>query len=97
MLLTICEIFTRCIFERTHFYIYIGFFVHRILELLKEHPANFMQLLCPSEDTKLTADLVETLFTPEFSPLGSNKRNLEMAIFMNWHEFLEDVESKVIM
>lgn len=66
-----------------------------ILGLLRGHPVNFMQLLT-GKDTKLTADSLEALFTPQFAPEGSNKRNNELAIFMNWREFLDDVESKCL-
>ena len=54
-----------------------------------------MLLLTPSDETKLTADRLETLFAPQSSPEGSNKRHFEMAIFLNWHDLLEDVESKL--
>ncbi len=66
-----------------------------ILGLLRDHPVNFMQLLIDGE-TKLTADSLEELFIPQFAPEGSNKRNIELAIFMNWRDFLDDVQSKCV-
>ena len=49
-----------------YIYIYIGFKVHGIINLLRQHPVNFMLLLTPSDATKLTTDRLETLFVPQF-------------------------------
>lgn len=61
--------------------------------LLKIHPAALSKLLthCPS---KLTADQLKTLMVPLFSPSGSNRRENEEAVMMNWLYFLEDIEGK---
>lgn len=71
-----------------------GFKVHEVLQLLQRHPINFMHLLTVCTEAQLTADFVETLFSPQFSPEGCNKRQAEMVIFLNWHEFLEETESE---
>uniref|UniRef100_A0A8P4KTZ2 HECT domain-containing protein n=1 Tax=Dicentrarchus labrax TaxID=13489 RepID=A0A8P4KTZ2_DICLA len=47
-----------------------------VLDKIKGHPESFRPLLCWSP-TMLTADLVDSLFTINLSPVGSNRRHAE--------------------
>ena len=61
--------------------------------LIQHHPAALRQLFthCP---TTLTAEQLSSLMVPVYSPPGSNNRESEDAVMMNWLYFLEDVEGK---
>ena len=43
--------------------------------------------------SKLTAENVDSIFDPVFSPAGSNKFVIEQSIIFNFNQYLEDVEN----
>ncbi len=47
-----------------------------------------------AEAQTLTAEEVEKLFVPLFSPQGSNKRSKEEQVMMHFLEFLQDLEGE---
>ena len=43
--------------------------------------------------SKLSAEDVDSIFDPVFSPAGSNKFAIEQSIIFNFNQYLEDVEN----
>ena len=70
-----------------------GFQALRLDSLIRDHPAAMKQLFthCP---TCLTADQLKRLMVPIYSLRGSNDRESEEAVMMNWLYFIEDVEGQ---
>ena len=63
-----------------------------ILQLVREDPDMFRSLFEVS-NTKLTAEDIDSIFDPQFSPVGSNKFSIEQKIIFNFNQYLEDVEN----
>lgn len=62
-----------------------------ILDVMKRYPIEFKQLFC-FQPTKLTALMLQTMFSATYSPTGSNCRAKEELIVMHWRDFLQDCE-----
>ena len=63
-----------------------------MLHLIKEDPDSF-RCLFEVGHAKLTAEDVDYIFDPVFSPAGSNKFAIEQSIIFNFNQYLEDAES----
>ncbi|XP_028412413.1 G2/M phase-specific E3 ubiquitin-protein ligase-like [Dendronephthya gigantea] len=67
-----------------------------VLNLIKVDPDSFRGLFEVGH-AELTAEDVDAIFDPVFSPTGSNKYAIEQSIIFNFNQYLEDAESgKVI-
>eukprot|EP00794_Sanderia_malayensis_P000938 gene938-251_t len=72
--------------------------------VLENNIHNLQELIAKADSRKqegiskapLTADYVNDLFLPQQSDSGSNCRNLEEELLMNYTHFLEDVEGGVV-
>lgn len=94
------EDFTRCI--ALHYAILVslselnqyidGLKTCGMLDLIKEDPDNF-RCLFEVHHAKLTAEDVDSIFDPVFSPAGINKFAIEQSIIFNFNQYLEDVEN----
>ena len=62
-----------------------------ILEMIRANPELFRPIFQLSKK-KLTADLLDNIFLPLFSPGGSNKRVKEESVVFNFNQMLENVE-----
>ena len=62
-----------------------------VLEILRNHPVESRVILQCSFN-KLTAEMVDGLFTYNLSDEGSSKNQQEKSILFFWNQFLEDVE-----
>lgn len=59
--------------------------------LIESHPDVLYQSFRPSEE--ITADILQDMFKPSFSPKGSNIRGKEEDIVMSWIHYLHDIQS----
>ena len=57
---------------------------------LKKHPV--LQSLFEYSTSKLKAEVLEDMFVPEFSPVGSNDRAKKAAVVMWFTELVHEVE-----
>jgi hypothetical protein len=71
-----------------------GLEVLGILHVMKRYPKEFEQLFC-FQATKLTAFMLQTLFSTTYSPSGSNCRAKDELIVMHWRDVLQDCEGTV--
>lgn len=62
-----------------------------VLDLLRKHPVSMRPLFVASHDV-LTADCLQDLFKPDYSPSGSNQREKEEELIMYWINFLQETE-----
>ena len=62
-----------------------------VLELLRSNPNAMRQLFIHSE-VPLTVDLMLDMFVSNLSPSGSNSREMEEAVVMNWVNYLQIIE-----
>ena len=62
-----------------------------ILDLVRSNPEQLRAVFQYGKAT-LTADLLDDIFDPSFSPEGSNKRVKEERIVFNFNQMLENVE-----
>lgn len=69
-----------------------GLNVHGLLDRLRQHPQQAKKLFLYSENL-LSAEKLDTLFAPAFSPKGSNKRVTEESVSLNFTRYLDDVEA----
>ena len=61
-----------------------------VLTLMRAFPYLFRAVFQPSHD--LTAELLDDMFQPKFSPDCSNRQAVEQNIMFHFNNFLEDVE-----
>ena len=61
-----------------------------VLQLMRANPELFRKTL--EKQTDLSADLVDNMFDPQFSPKDSNRFRVEQQIIFNFSQYLEDVE-----
>lgn len=61
-----------------------------LLTLIRKHPAAFKPVFQISDT--LTAEVLDEMFLPQLSPMGSNKRVQEEALVFNFGQLLEDTE-----
>ena len=64
-----------------------GLNVLSIGTLLKSHPERFKEMFLYSP-TAVTAHDLDKLFIPQLSPRGSNAREKEEAIVLNWKDYI---------
>ena len=69
-----------------------GLNIHGLVDCLRQHPYEARKLFVYAEN-QLTAELLDDLFVPVFSPRGSNKRASEEAVSLNFSRYLEEVET----
>ena len=55
-----------------------------------------MRKLFTHSTSTLTSHQLETLMVPIYSPRGSNTREEEEAVMMNWIYYLQDIEGEYI-
>ena len=48
------------------------------------------QAFCPP--SAITAEFIQDMFTPMFSPRGNNRRDKEESIIMEWIHYLQEIE-----
>ncbi|MEQ2242706.1 hypothetical protein ILYODFUR_038822 [Ilyodon furcidens] len=65
-----------------------------VLDAVKQHPDSFRSLFC-HEPQRLTADMMDDLFTPRLAPKGSNRRRAEDAVIPLWRDYLQDAEGNL--
>jgi hypothetical protein len=68
-----------------------GLKTYGILDLVRSNPEQLRAVFQYGKAT-LTADLLDDIFHPSFSPEGSNKRVKEERIVFNFNQMLENVE-----
>lgn len=69
-----------------------GLNLHGFLNIVREHAEEARWLFQESSCKQLTAEMIDDLYTPRYSEIGSNRRVKEESIIMNFTHFLEDVE-----
>ena len=62
-----------------------------ILNLLRQNPVTVRALFVATHDV-LTAEMVQDLFKPDYSPSGSNQREHEEELIMYWINLLQEIE-----
>ncbi|KAF0022120.1 hypothetical protein F2P81_025627, partial [Scophthalmus maximus] len=62
-----------------------------VLEKLQKNPDSFRPLFC-HQQSGLTAEIMDDLFTIHLSSPGSNKRRAEEVVVPFWRDYLIDVE-----
>jgi hypothetical protein len=63
--------------------------------LLRTSSAVVKQLFVSNNQGVITVRKLQEILIPEFSPRGSNIREEEEAIIMNWNDYLKDIEGAV--
>ena len=63
----------------------------RLLQLMKSQPSLLKSLFVYQPQT-ITAGKIQDLLIPDYKPRGSNQREEEEAVVMNWNEYLQDLE-----
>jgi hypothetical protein len=61
-----------------------------MLDLIRDNPALFRKTF--EQQKQLTANFVDDIFEPEYSPKQSNKYAVEQKIVFNFSQYLEDIE-----
>ena len=69
-----------------------GLETHNILHLIRTSKYAVKKLYVHDFQGSVTVQSLFELLTPEFSPRGSNIREEEEAVVMNWHDYLKDIE-----
>ena len=64
-----------------------------VLNLLRQNAITMRALFVATHDV-LTADIVQDLFKPFYSPTGSNRREHEEEVIMFWISFLQEIEGQ---
>ena len=64
----------------------------RFLEVMHSYPTLLKPLFLNSGKPSITADYILQLFHVQWSPQGSNQRELEEAVILGWHEYIHDTE-----
>ena len=65
------------------------------LDVVSKHPM-MRSLFEHSHSSKVTTELVEETFVPEFSPVGSKTRAKEEAVMMWFTELLHEIEGAFV-
>lgn len=73
-----------------------GLNVLGINDLIKAHPNVLRELFVCDHKAFTAADLNELLL-PVFSPIGSNAREKEEAVILNWKDYIFEAEGLVIL
>lgn len=64
-----------------------------VLNLLRQNPITMRALFVATHDV-LTADIIQDLFKPFYSPSGSNRREHEEEVIMFCISFLQEIEGQ---
>lgn len=67
-----------------------------VLDLLLRHRTLVRPLFVAAGKEKLTSSRMLTLFRVDWSPHGSNQREVEEAVILGWTEYVNELESKMI-
>ena len=63
-----------------------------ILQLMQQHPQLFRPLLQSATKPLLTSSQMLKLFQPVWSPNGSNQREKEELVVLNWTTYLDEMQ-----
>ena len=63
--------------------------------LIKHYPEELKEIFVHNPQT-VTASILDQIFIPQFSPPGSNAREKEEAIILNWKDFIYEAEGITI-
>ena len=69
----------------------------RLLEVMHTYPTLLKPLFLNSGEPSITADYILQLFHVQWSPQGSNQRELEEAVILGWHEYIHDTEGIIMI
>ena len=70
-----------------------GLSVMGVLEVIQANPNKAVNLFVYKKE-RMCADKIIEMFTPQFSPLGSNAREEEEQTMLLWVHFVQLIESK---
>ena len=65
-----------------------------VLNLLQQNPITFRALFVATHDV-LTAENIQDIFKPFYSPTGSNRREHEEEVIMYWISLLQEIEGQL--
>lgn len=65
------------------------------LELVRQNPKSMRSLFVHQDPIPLTADALYDLLPVQFSPVGSNMREREEEIVMQWNELIQCIEGNI--
>ena len=68
-----------------------GLNVLDIGSLIKRYPEHLEEIFVHNPQP-VTAGILDGIFMPQFSPLGSNAREKEEAIILNWKDYIYEAE-----
>ena len=72
-----------------------GLQTHGVLSLMERYPHLFRPLLQSTTKPLLTASQMMALFKPQWSLQGSNRREKEELIMLNWTTYLDETQGTV--
>ena len=65
-----------------------------VLNLIQSNPRKMLPLFLHADPAQLTVDMIIDMFSPVLSPMGSNQREMEGAVEMQWVGYLQKIEGK---
>ena len=65
--------------------------------MIRSNPAKMRILLVRNNPVRLNANIMLDLFVPPFSLEGSNQRESEEAVLILWANFIQLVESELLL
>ena len=63
------------------------------IDVIRKYPKEARSLFQSTGKTSISAEVLDDMFEPQLSDIGSNGRCYEEALLMNFTHFLEDVEA----
>jgi len=73
-----------------------GLMFQKLYCLMEEYPSVLRAAFLPPV-IKITSELIQDMFHPIFSPSGSNQRQKEEGIIMDWIAYLEKMEGDALL
>ena len=70
-----------------------GISMFGLIDVIRKYPKEARSLFQSTGKTSISAEVIDDMFEPQLSDIGSNGRCYEEAILMNFTHFLEDVEA----
>ena len=70
--------------------------MYGLLDLIQKYPSLLRKLFVYDPSTALTATQMLQLFVPDLNPKGSNLREIEDGVLLNWNDFVQDLGSSSI-
>ena len=64
--------------------------------LIRTSSATMKKLFVYGDPSAITVRKLQEILIPEFSPRGSNIREEEDAIIMNWNDYLKDIKGMTL-